>query len=168
MLVTKLEKVDCVVSGEKEIKVNNKGSEHFWNFTLSTKSNTPQMVLRNVALINDANRHHFSLASVKHCGRISNRDDASSDSTQKTEDVIKTDSLESTPTQQQVKFILVFNKKGLASNNFSEKRRSFVNRKLLTYMVAQIRKVFSADFFTYMTVLFIIFFIAIRYHPCKS
>ena len=52
MLVAKLDKVDCIVSGEKEIKVNNKGSEHVWNFTLFTKNNT---ILRNVALINDAN-----------------------------------------------------------------------------------------------------------------
>ena len=99
MLATKIDKVDCIVSGEKEIKVNNKGSEHFWNFTLSTKRN---MILRNVALINDANRHYFSLASVKQSGQIFHREETLADPSQKIEDIVHTDSLESTPGQQQV------------------------------------------------------------------
>ena len=107
MLVTKVDKVDCVVSGEKEVTLNNKGSEHFWNFTLSTKGSIPQMSLRNVALINDANRHHFTIASVKHCGRISNHDETLNEPTQKIEEVLRTDYLEATPTQQQVKFVYV-------------------------------------------------------------
>ena len=99
MLVTKLEKVDCVVSGEKEIQVNNKGSEHFWNFTLFTKNKT---ILRNVALINDTHRHHFSLILVKHRGHFTGRDDTTIDPSQKIEDVQKTYDLESSPSQQQV------------------------------------------------------------------
>ena len=70
--MTKIDKVDCTVSGEKEIKVHNKGSEHFWSFSLATKND---MKLLNVALINDASRHQFSLISVKQTGHIVNRDD---------------------------------------------------------------------------------------------
>ena len=94
-----MEKVECNVSGAKEVKLNNKGSEHSWKFTLSTKS---KLVLRNVALINDESRHHFSLSSVKQCGHITNQNDDDNDLPQKTEEVIHTDSLDSSQTQQQV------------------------------------------------------------------
>ena len=99
MLLTKMDKVECNVSGEKEVKLNNKGSEHNWKFTLSTKS---KLVLRNVALINDESRHHFSLSSIKQCGHITNQNDADNDSPQKIEDISQTDTLDSSQAQQQV------------------------------------------------------------------
>ena len=86
--MTKLDKVECAVSGEKDIKIGNKGSEHFWTFTLSTKDDSK---LHYVALINDANRHHFSLVSVKHHGRLSPtgaEEEDTADSSQKDNDFV--------------------------------------------------------------------------------
>ena len=98
MLLTKIDKIDCNVSGEKEIKLNNKGSEHNWKFTLSTKS---KLVLRNVALMNDESRQYFSLSSIKQCGRITNQPETDCEVSPKTEDIIQTDSLDSSQGQQQ-------------------------------------------------------------------
>ena len=99
MLLTKMDKIECNVSGDKEIKLNNKGSEHSWKFTLSTKSKS---VLRNVALMNDESRQYFSLSSIKQWGHITNQSETDVDASQKTEDVIHTDHLDSSQAQQQV------------------------------------------------------------------
>ena len=100
MLLPKLENVDCVTSGEKEIKVNSKGSEHSWTFTLETKN----MILRNVALLNDASRHQFSLVYVKHCGNLKTPNEPTPDDlTEQNNEIKRTYNLESTPTLQQVK-----------------------------------------------------------------
>ena len=101
MLLPKLENVDCVTSGEKEIKVNSKGSEHSWTFKLETKN----MILRNVALLNDASRHQFSLVYVKHYGQLKTENEPTSDDlTEKSNEIVKIYNLESTPTLQQVKW----------------------------------------------------------------
>ena len=99
MLLTKMDKIECKVSGDKEIKLNNKGSEHIWTFTLSTKSKS---VLRNVGLMNDESRQYFSLSCIKQCGHITNKNEDDNETLQKTEDVIQTDSLDSSLGQQQV------------------------------------------------------------------
>ena len=99
MLLTKMDKVECKVSGDKEIKLNNKGSEHIWKFTLSTKSKS---VLRNVGLMNDESRQYFSLSSIKQCGHITKKNEDDSETLEKTEDIIQTDSLDSSSGQQQV------------------------------------------------------------------
>ena len=86
--MTKLDQIECAVSGEKDIKIGNKGSEHFWTFTLSTKDDSK---LHYVALINDANRHQFSLVSVKHHGRLSPtgaEEEDTADSSQKDTDFV--------------------------------------------------------------------------------
>ena len=99
MLLTKMDKIECKVSSDKEIKLNNKGSEHNWKFTLSTKS---KLVLRNVGLMNDESRQYFSLSSIKQYGHITNKNEDDNEAVQKTEDIIQTDSLDSASGQQQV------------------------------------------------------------------
>ena len=99
MLLTKMDKIECKVSSDKEIKLNNKGSEHNWKFTLSTKS---KLVLRNVGLMNDESRQYFSLSSIKQCGHITNKNEDDNEDLQKTEEIIQTDSLDSASGQQQV------------------------------------------------------------------
>ena len=100
MLLPKLENVDCVTSGEKEIKVNSKGSEHSWTFQLETKN----MILRNVALLNDASRHQFSLVYVKHYGHLKTANEPTPDDlTEQNNEIKRTYNLESTPTLQQVR-----------------------------------------------------------------
>ena len=99
MLLTKMDKIECKVSGDKEIKLNNKGSEHCWKFTISTKSKS---VLRNVGLMNDESRQYFSLSSIKQCGHITDKNEDETEDAQKTDDIIQTESLDSSLGQQQV------------------------------------------------------------------
>ena len=63
------------------------------------------MLLRNVALLNDASRHQFSLVYIKHCGHLKTENEPTSDDiTEKDNEVVKIYNLESTPTLQQVKW----------------------------------------------------------------
>ena len=55
-----LDGITCSCESPSDVTVSSKNSELSWTFKLSTKNS----ILHNVALLNDANRHHFCFVSI--------------------------------------------------------------------------------------------------------
>ena len=64
ILKTRVDGVTCSCDGDLDVTVSSKNSELSWTFEVTTK----KLILHNVALLNDTNRHHFSLITINHVG----------------------------------------------------------------------------------------------------
>jgi hypothetical protein len=64
ILKPRIDGVTCSCNDKLDVTVSSKSSELSWTFEIVTK----KLILHNVALLNDANRHHFSLLNVDHVG----------------------------------------------------------------------------------------------------
>ena len=60
--------------------------------------------------MNDESRQYFSLSSIKQCGHITDKNEDENEDAQKTDDIIQTESLDSSLGQQQVLLVRYYNK----------------------------------------------------------